>query len=143
MTEKTATFVKQHNSSGDGRVYRLDPPLIQDYRWWNALGPLTPHYKTYNYVWVSATVVPFSGPETYIFGWDAEKEEVANWSEVTGSYAGDLCHSSALAQAGYTTIQTLTPTQKFIEWLTANRDISLWNQRYTHNNPVHPDWCEH
>lgn len=87
----TATFIKQLNGISQGRVYRLDPPLIseQDYR-----------SNPVEFVWVSAVTVPFSGPETYIFASD-ENGAVSTWLELEGSYKGSLDHAEALAGAGY------------------------------------------
>jgi hypothetical protein len=87
-TNGTATFVKQRNGQGDGRVYRVDPP-IADYKG-----------EAFDYVWVSAADVPFSGPETYIFGAD-ENGEVLDWCELRGSFKGALDHEEALRGAGY------------------------------------------
>lgn len=93
----TATFIKQRNGTGEGRVYRLDPPMIErDYD-----GAIT---ATHEYVWVSATsaMSSFGGrPETYIFGSDADGE-VTSWGELEGSFQGGLDHEEALRGAGYT-----------------------------------------
>jgi hypothetical protein len=97
----TATFIKQKNGTGEGKVYRLDPPIeIKDYD--VELGG----YKvigTSEHVWVSATVAMFSGPETYIFPSD-ENGEVTDWGELEGSYRGGLDHEEALRGAGYTVV---------------------------------------
>lgn len=77
-----ATFVKRVNGAGDGRVYRLDPPL-----------------NGVDYVWVSATST-YSGPETYIFASDADGA-VLDWGELPGSFRGGLDHAEALRGAGY------------------------------------------
>ena len=90
----TATFVKQKNGAGDGRVYRLDPPLTDD---WGD-GPSA----TYEYVWVSAVTLPMGlGCETYIFGYDFDADEVESRSELPGSMKGTLSHAEALRAAGY------------------------------------------
>lgn len=84
----SATFIKQLNGNGDGRVYRLDPPMdLYD-------GGTSEH------VWVSAASVAYSGPETYIFASDAEGN-VTDWCEQSGSYRGGLDHAEALRGAGY------------------------------------------
>jgi hypothetical protein len=87
-TNGTATFVKQRNAQGEGRVYRVDPPIA--------------NYKgdAFDHVWVSAADVPFSGPETYIFGSDADGK-VLDWCELDGSFRGGLDHEEALRGAGY------------------------------------------
>lgn len=74
---------------GDARLFRLDPPLRDDYR-----------EAEYEYVVVSAVVAPYSGPETYIFGADY-KGEVVNWGELPGSFRGGLDHDAALSGADY------------------------------------------
>jgi hypothetical protein len=88
----TATFVRRLTGwTGDARLYRVEPPL-----------------EGYALVVVSATVVPFSGPETYIFGAkpDAEtaSDVVADWGELAGSYRGGLDHETALGNAGYSLV---------------------------------------
>jgi hypothetical protein len=81
-----ATFVKQMlNDVAVQELYRLEPP-----------------YEDYDFVVVSATVVPYSGPETYIFGADSNGE-ILKWLELPGSYRGGLSHETALKNAGYTT----------------------------------------
>lgn len=89
-----ATFVKQLNGNGDGRVYRVDPPIAGN-RWAVTEG----EQASYDYVWVSAAVAYF-GPETYIFGCDADGE-VLDWCELEGSFQGSLDHDEALSRAGY------------------------------------------
>lgn len=93
---KTATFVKQRNAQGEGRVYRLNPPIVHTD--WNGENPVE-----FEHVWVSAVDVMFSGPETYIFGSD-ENGEVLDWGELEGSYKGGLDHERALVDAGYTVV---------------------------------------
>lgn len=83
-----ATFVKQRNGTGDGRVYRVDPPMAYEDR-------------TTEYVWVSATYVPYSGYETYIFPSD-KHGNVLSWLELNGSFQGSMDHELALNNAGYT-----------------------------------------
>jgi hypothetical protein len=77
--------------TGRARLYRLDPPLA-DY-----------DGRTWEYVIVSATDVPFSGPETYIFPSDGPDAKVqpADWGEMPGSFKGALDHAAALRLAGY------------------------------------------
>jgi hypothetical protein len=53
---------------------------------------------------VSAVIVPFTGPETYIFPATAEsleRNEPSSWIEMNGSYRGGLNHAEALRRAGY------------------------------------------
>jgi hypothetical protein len=70
-----ATYIKTIEGwTGDARLYELDGE-IETYS----------GVKT-NHVIVSATVVLFSGPETYIFA------EVLDWSELPGSFRGGYSH---------------------------------------------------
>lgn len=89
-----ATFVKQRNGNGDGRVYRVEPPIRG-----NRYALEDDEQQTFDYVWVSA-VGAYSGPETYIFGCDADGE-VLDWCELDGSFRGGFDHEAALRGAGY------------------------------------------
>jgi len=92
---RTATFIRAPRwGRGDMRLYRLSPPLSSE-PWGDEPA------KAYEYVIVSAAVVPYSGPETYIFGADADGKDVIDWSEMPGSYKGGLDHEAALRLAGY------------------------------------------
>ena len=64
------------------------------------------HTRQSQYVIVSATVVPYSGPETYIFAAHKAGDifEVTDWMELDGSYRGELNHTKALSNAGYQVI---------------------------------------
>jgi hypothetical protein len=82
----TATPLKTlDHFTGEAVLYRLDPPLPDSGA----------------YVVVSATVAPFSGPETYIFTAN-EDGEVTEWLELPGSFRGGLDHEQALRGLGYT-----------------------------------------
>ena len=83
----------ENNWRGDAKLYRLDPPM-EVRGWENAVTAST------EYVVVSAAVVPFSGPETYIFASDQDGN-VEDWCEQAGSYRGGLDHEAALEGAGY------------------------------------------
>ena len=94
--QKTATYIKDRNGRGSGKVYRVDPPMaVHD---WDDNG--NEMQRATEYVWVSAADVPYSGPETYIFACDASGE-VTDWGELEGSYRGGLSHEAALRNAGY------------------------------------------
>ena len=82
---KTATLVKKLSGTwaGEARLYQLSEPL-----------------ETYEFVIVSATVVIYCGPETYIFGADPDGN-IADWGELCGSFQGGLDHERALRNAGY------------------------------------------
>jgi hypothetical protein len=86
---KKATFVKNIEGwTADAKLYKVTPSVE------HREGELTA------YVIVSAAVVPFSGPETYIFPAN-EDGDVLNWGELDGSYRGGLDHEEALRGAGY------------------------------------------
>lgn len=84
---KTATEVReQRRTSRVGAAWRL----------YQLSEPLEGHY----YVVVSANNVPYSGPETYIFGADSSGD-ISDWGELHGSFRGDMDHDAALKKAGY------------------------------------------
>ena len=85
----TATFLR--DLTGTAKLYKLDTPV--EYGW------NEPHGTT-DHVVVSAAVVAFSGPETYIFP-ASEAGYILDWGELSGSYRGGLDHQAALAGAGY------------------------------------------
>ena len=90
---KTAKLVRVIEGwTGDARLYQLSEPI--EHR---------DDEKT-EYVIVSATVAPFSGPETYIFPSNSDGE-VENWGELEGSYRGGLDHAEALRGAGFEVIE--------------------------------------
>jgi len=88
----TARFIKTVPGTGDARLYELSEPLEG-------------YGDKYTYVVVSATIAPYSGPETYIFG--ANKDgDVLDWGELEGSFQGALDHAEALSGAGYDILPT-------------------------------------
>lgn len=94
---KTATFIKEFpfNGSALWKLYKCDPPL-EGYEWEDTqVGA--------EYVIVSAAMVPYTGPETYIFQAN-EDGEVIDWGELPGSYRGGLSHAQALQNVGYTVV---------------------------------------
>lgn len=95
--EKIATRLKDRlpGFSGHAALYELNPPLVEE-REWDEEEPRREH----RYVVASATYVMFSGPETYLFPAD-EHGTVTSWSELPGSFKGDLDHAEALERAGY------------------------------------------
>jgi hypothetical protein len=102
---KTATFIRdvsrQNRSRGVARLYQVHPPiLVEDWL----------HTGVYDYVVVSATVVMFSGPETYIFPAD-EDGTIADFGDLDGSFRGALDHERALTNAGYTLGDCLVLTE--------------------------------
>lgn len=80
-----ATLIKSRLTgfTGEASLYRLEPPL-----------------DGHEYVVVSATVVPYSGPETYVFA-ASDEGEISDWGELEGSYRGGLSIDEALRGAGY------------------------------------------
>jgi len=97
MSQKTAKQIGTCQGwTGKALVFELSEPL-----------------DGHKNVIVSATRVPYSGPETYIFG-AAKLEktdkfgndwETADWGELDGSYRGGLSHAQALENAGYEIVQ--------------------------------------
>jgi hypothetical protein len=82
--------------NGEARCYRLDPPLESDNLESGVIDIV-------EYVIVSATIAPMTGPETYIFAAD-ENARILDWMELEGSYRGGLDHELALENAGYTVV---------------------------------------
>lgn len=100
---KTATLIRDLRVESNGvaviakqSLYRLSEPLFTD---WADDAP-----EPFDYVVVSAAVVPWSGPETYIFGAN-EAGKILNFLELPGSFRGDLDHEAALSNAGYKVMQ--------------------------------------
>lgn len=93
-TRKTATYVRDlEGFAGTAKLYRVEPPAT-----WGTWSE--PDENSTDYLVVSAAVVPYSGPETYIFPGN-EAGEVVSWGELDGSYRGGLDHDAALTGAGY------------------------------------------
>lgn len=83
-TTNTAQLVRKLTGfTGSAALYKLDPPVPSG-----------------EYVVVSASTVPYSGPETYIFPATADGE-ISDWGELDGSFKGALDHAEALEGAGY------------------------------------------
>ena len=82
----TAAFISEQGSPPGAirRLYRLSVPMKNS------------EDESFDYAL-------FSGPETYIFGADAEGN-VLRWGELEGSFRGDIDHARALRGAGYTVI---------------------------------------
>lgn len=80
---KASAVRKLRGFRGDARLFELSEPL-----------------NGYSMVVVSASDVPYSGPETYIFGADSAGE-IDSWIELPGSFRGALDHVAALEAAGY------------------------------------------
>lgn len=94
----TATYIRQITNgdyAGDARLYRLSEPVSYgwDYETDKAEGETL-------YVIVSANVVYFSGPETFIFPSDSNGK-IIDWAEMGGSFKGSLDHSKAIRNAGW------------------------------------------
>jgi hypothetical protein len=82
IIEGSAPHVTQH-------LYRVTPPMRNEYT-----------ERDHEFVVVSASMVPYTGPETYIFPAD-EEGHIIDWMEMDGSYRGGLNHAEALSRAGY------------------------------------------
>lgn len=80
-----ATLIKDSlpKFNGSAALYKCDPPLDGN-----------------GFVVVSATVALYTGPETYIFPANQDGD-ITGWTELDGSYRGDLDHAQALSGAGY------------------------------------------
>jgi hypothetical protein len=98
METKIATLIKDCSEHfwREAKLYRVSPPVEYRISYSDNDSPA----KLAQYVIVSSTDVPFSGPETYIFPSDAEGN-VLNWTELEGSYRGGLDIEKALSYAGF------------------------------------------
>ena len=83
---------------GTVHLYELSDPVAFDYPYSNRIFCIHT-----NYVVVSEANIPYSGPETYIFPADKDGE-VLSWTELKGSFRGELNHERALQNAGYEVI---------------------------------------
>ena len=88
MTGRATLIRALSGFRGEAALYRLDPPMDRD-------------GHPVEWAVVSAAVVPYSGPETYIFEADSTGA-VVDWGELPGSSKGTLQHAEALDEAGYT-----------------------------------------
>ena len=108
--KRIATFIKMI-PSGSGtvqqRLYRLSHPLAPE-QYDVDLGEYVPVDRGYGYIVVSASVIRYSGPETYIFGAD-EDGKIVDWRELRGSSRGHLNHDLALSDAGYSPAYEVEP----------------------------------
>jgi hypothetical protein len=98
---KTAKLITDltNKFNGEAQLYRVDPPMVTvEY------GPDGETELKHEYVIVSA-VVAFGKPETYIFPAD-EDGEIVSWSEMEGSFRGELDIPKALALAGYSIVSS-------------------------------------
>lgn len=59
-----------------------------------------PRISGHKLVITSAQSVPYTGPETYMFGAD-ENGNIVSWEELPGSYRGDLEHRFCFLNIGY------------------------------------------
>lgn len=99
----TATLVRSLNDKhGDGskKLWRLSQPVRTSRD--------EEDITTTEFVVSSGAYVLFSGPETYLFAATAEGE-VAEWSEMSGSFKGALDHEEALERAGW--VKATPPAQ--------------------------------
>lgn len=88
-----AKFVRNLSGfTGTAKLWRVSPPV--PYEVWSTDGERKVRFDT-DYVVTSATVAPFSGPETYIFP-ASKKGTILDWVELPGSYRGGLAHARAI-----------------------------------------------
>ena len=98
---KTARFLAQLPGwVADARLYEVDPPMV--WTEWDLESASQIEHPA-GLVIVSATDVPFTGPETYIFPAKrvGDEAELADWCELDGSFRGGMDHVEALRRAGY------------------------------------------
>jgi hypothetical protein len=94
-TPRTATLVRSlEGFAGDARLYRLSACVKYGY------GKVVEA----DHIVVSAAIVQYSGPETYIFAADAEGK-ILDWTELPGSFKGSLNHARALREAGFSAVE--------------------------------------
>ena len=93
---KKAKFIRKlEDFNGDARLYELSPPME-----YTRYEDCEEKKKKAKYVIVSAVVALYSGPETFIFS-ATKRGEIRHWSELKGSFRGELDHAQALNNAGY------------------------------------------
>ena len=95
MSKGIAKLIKDCSEDfrGHAALYKLSTPMVYE-------GYMEDSTEEFDYVVVSQSQVPFSGPETYIFGAD-KNGKVLNWSELDGSRRGSYSHAAVLGFAGY------------------------------------------
>lgn len=64
------------------------------------LWEVLPRIDGYKYVITSVSNVQFTGPETFMFAAD-ENGIIINWSELPGSYRGELNHNKCFENINY------------------------------------------
>lgn len=80
-----AKYLKDIGGGKDHRLWKLSRECVSED------GALK-----YSYVLTSAAYVRYSGPETYLFPSDKDGN-ILEWSELPGSFKGDLDHNRAIA----------------------------------------------
>ena len=89
---RVAKFVRKLDGwRGDARLYRVSPRQVE---------AVSAGRVEFDFVVVSAAVVPFSGPECFMFA-AHEHGEPISWAALDGSEQGHLCHERVLTDAGY------------------------------------------
>ncbi len=63
-----------------------------------------PRINGHKWIITSAKDIPFTGPETYMFGAD-ENGHIVEWDELEGSYRGGLEHRICFQNIGYNTYE--------------------------------------
>jgi hypothetical protein len=87
MAKYTASRIRDISGLGTKILWELCPPLDGS-----------------AYVITSAVVVPFTGPETYVFP-ATPTGEIVSWEELKGSYRGGLSAEEAIIGAGYKPVE--------------------------------------
>ena len=82
---------------GDARWFRMEPPMTSGEYDFDSESEVV---KEYSDVILSAAMVLFTGPETYIFPAN-ERGEIQSWIELDGSMRGTLDHNAVLSSIGY------------------------------------------
>ena len=84
-----ANFVKDMSSEfhGDAELFKIEPAW--EFTDWSE------ETRIIEYIVVSATIVMFSGPETYIFEADSDGK-IIDWGELPGSFQGSCDIDEAL-----------------------------------------------
>ena len=82
---------------GNAKWFRVEPPLQSASYDFDSESEVMHEYAD---VILSAAVVMFTGPETYIFPAN-EQGEIQSWIDLDGSQRGTLSHEKVLADLGY------------------------------------------
>lgn len=111
----TAKLIKRMEKfRGDARLYTLSTP-----------------WEGQHEVIVSKVTV-MGEPETFIFGYDIETDDVAHWAELRGSRRGEWSHREILSGIGYEIVEKSTNPFAKIEQALDNLITAI--NEYKENN---------